>query len=186
MAPRWPCHKSRAAGSTCRIHREILSGLPLGIESASLPTLGDRGDKITAVRLALLLLSDCLLEFRPGRFPMDFVRHWAQVKIDGFPPATIGCRRNPRVGEKDRTLPSPNRGRRTSGGGNTLPIDPTCTRFTRFNTGEPTLFVLKTKPKPRWDVHLLSVGSRAGSLAGMVRPLTAGQSGSAVSPRLSG
>ena len=43
-----------------------------------------------------------------------------------------------------------------------------------------------TKPKPRWDVHLLSVGSRAGSLAGMVRPLTAGQSGSAVSPRLSG
>ena len=43
-----------------------------------------------------------------------------------------------------------------------------------------------TKPKPRWDVHLLSVGSRAGSLAGMFRPLTAGQSGSAVSPRLSG
>ena len=42
------------------------------------------------------------------------------------------------------------------------------------------------KPKPRWDVHLLSVGSRAGSLAGMFRPLTAGQSGSAVSPRLSG
>ena len=43
-----------------------------------------------------------------------------------------------------------------------------------------------TKPKPRWDVHLLSVGSRAGSFAGMFRPLTAGQSGSAVSPRLSG
>ena len=31
----------------------------------------------------------------------------------------------------------------------------------------------KPKPKPRWDVHLLSVGSRAGSLAGMFRPLTA-------------
>ena len=45
---------------------------------------------------------------------------------------------------------------------------------------------LGTKPKPRWDVHLLSVGSRAGSLAGMFRPLTAGQSGSAVSLRLSG
>ena len=45
---------------------------------------------------------------------------------------------------------------------------------------------LLPKPKPRWDVHLLSVGSRAGSLAGMFRPLTAGQSGSAVSLRLSG
>ena len=44
----------------------------------------------------------------------------------------------------------------------------------------------RPKPKPRWDVHLLSVGSRAGSFAGMFRPLTAGQSGSAVSPRLSG
>ena len=43
-----------------------------------------------------------------------------------------------------------------------------------------------TKPKPRWDVHLPGVGNRGGSLAGVFRPLIAGPSGSAVSPRLSG
>ena len=42
------------------------------------------------------------------------------------------------------------------------------------------------KPKPRWDVHLPGVGNRGGSLAGVFRPLIAGPSGSAVSPRLSG
>ena len=43
-----------------------------------------------------------------------------------------------------------------------------------------------TKPKPRWDVHLPGAGNRGGSLAGVFRPLIAGPSGSAVSPRLSG
>ena len=42
------------------------------------------------------------------------------------------------------------------------------------------------KPKPRWDVHLPGAGNRGGSLAGVFRPLIAGPSGSAVSPRLSG
>ena len=42
------------------------------------------------------------------------------------------------------------------------------------------------KPKPRWDVHLPGAGNRGGSLAGALRPLIAGPSGSAVSPRLSG
>ena len=42
------------------------------------------------------------------------------------------------------------------------------------------------KPKPRWDVHLAGAGNRGGSLAGVFRPLIAGPSGSAVSPRLSG
>ena len=56
-----------------------------------------------------------------------------------------------------------------------------------YPMGKAHMVVVGTpKPKPRWDVHLLSVGSRARSLAGMFRPLTAGQSGSAVSPRLSG
>ena len=44
----------------------------------------------------------------------------------------------------------------------------------------------RTKPKPRWDVHLPGAGNRGGSLAGVFRPLIAGPSGSAVSPRLSG
>ena len=44
----------------------------------------------------------------------------------------------------------------------------------------------ETKPKPRWDVHLPGMGIPAGSLAGVFRPLIAGPSGSAVSPRLSG
>ena len=44
----------------------------------------------------------------------------------------------------------------------------------------------ETKPKPRWDVHLPGAGNRGGSLAGVFRPLIAGPSGSAVSPRLSG
>ena len=43
-----------------------------------------------------------------------------------------------------------------------------------------------SKPKPRWDVHLPGAGNRGGSLAGVFRPLIAGPSGSAVSPRLSG
>ena len=42
------------------------------------------------------------------------------------------------------------------------------------------------KPKPRWDVHLPGAGNRGGGLAGVFRPLIAGSSGSAVSPRLSG
>ena len=46
--------------------------------------------------------------------------------------------------------------------------------------------VAETKPKPRWDVHLPGAGNRGGSLAGVFRPLIAGPSGSAVSPRLSG
>ena len=44
----------------------------------------------------------------------------------------------------------------------------------------------EAKPKPRWDVHLPGAGNRGGSLAGVFRPLIAGPSGSAVSPRLSG
>ena len=43
-----------------------------------------------------------------------------------------------------------------------------------------------TKPKPRWDAHLPGVVIPAGSLSGVLRPLIAGLSGSAVSPRLSG
>ena len=46
--------------------------------------------------------------------------------------------------------------------------------------------VAETKPKPRWDVHLPGAGNRGGSRAGVFRPLIAGPSGSAVSPRLSG
>ena len=44
----------------------------------------------------------------------------------------------------------------------------------------------ETKPKPKWDVYLPGDGNRCGSLAGVSRPLIAGQYGSAVSPRLSG
>ena len=43
-----------------------------------------------------------------------------------------------------------------------------------------------TKPRPRWDVHSPEAGNRAGNLAGVLRPLTAGPSGSGASPRLSG
>ena len=43
-----------------------------------------------------------------------------------------------------------------------------------------------TKPKPRWDVHLPRAGNRCGSFAGVLRPLIAGPSGSAVSPHPSG
>ena len=43
-----------------------------------------------------------------------------------------------------------------------------------------------TKPKPRWDVHLPEARNRAGSLAGVLRPLTAVPFGSGASPRLSG
>ena len=42
------------------------------------------------------------------------------------------------------------------------------------------------KPRPRWDVHSPEAGNRAGNLAGVLRPLTAGPSGSGASPRLSG
>ena len=42
------------------------------------------------------------------------------------------------------------------------------------------------KPKPRWDVHSPEAGNRAGNLAGVLRPLTAGPSGSGASPRFSG
>ena len=44
----------------------------------------------------------------------------------------------------------------------------------------------KPKPKPRWDAHLPGVVIPAGCLSGVIRPLIAGLSGSAVSPRLSG
>ena len=44
----------------------------------------------------------------------------------------------------------------------------------------------EAKLKPRWDVHLPWCGHRAGSRSGMLRPLIATPSGSAVSPRLSG
>ena len=50
----------------------------------------------------------------------------------------------------------------------------------------PMRAVQRAKPKPRWDVHLPGAGNRGGSLAGVFRPLIAGPSGSAVSPRLSG
>ena len=50
----------------------------------------------------------------------------------------------------------------------------------------PAVVGAGTKPKPRWDVHLPGAGNRGGSLAGVFRPLIAGPSGSAVSPRLSG
>ena len=43
-----------------------------------------------------------------------------------------------------------------------------------------------TKPRPRWDVHSPEAGKWAGNLAGVLRPLTAGPSGSGASPRLSG
>ena len=43
-----------------------------------------------------------------------------------------------------------------------------------------------TKLKPRWDVHLPDAGNGAGSLPRVPRPLTAGPSGIAVLPRLSG
>ena len=46
--------------------------------------------------------------------------------------------------------------------------------------------IIHPKPKPRWEVHLPGAGNRGGSLAGVFRPLIAGPSGSAVSPRLSG
>ena len=52
--------------------------------------------------------------------------------------------------------------------------------------GRPTWGTTAPKPKPRWDVHLPGAGNRGGSLAGVFRPLIAGPSGSAVSPRLSG
>ena len=45
---------------------------------------------------------------------------------------------------------------------------------------------MTTKPKPRWDVHLPGNGNRVGSLAGVLWPLIAGPSGSAVSPHPSG
>ena len=45
---------------------------------------------------------------------------------------------------------------------------------------------LELNQKPSWDVHLLGAGNRASSFAGVPRPLIAGQSGSAVSPHLSG
>ena len=40
--------------------------------------------------------------------------------------------------------------------------------------------------KPKWDVHFRGVGNRALRLAGDLRPLIAGPSGNAVSPRPSG
>ena len=43
-----------------------------------------------------------------------------------------------------------------------------------------------SKLKPRWDVHLPGAGNRAGGLAVIFRPLIAGPSGSAASPRVSG
>ena len=43
-----------------------------------------------------------------------------------------------------------------------------------------------SKPRPRWDVHSPEAGNWAGNLAGVLRPLTAGPSGSGASPRLSG
>ena len=46
--------------------------------------------------------------------------------------------------------------------------------------------LLVPKPKPRWDVHLLGVGNRAGMLARVPRPLTGGRSGTAASPHPSG
>ena len=62
------------------------------------------------------------------------------------------------------------------------------TRRPRVDPGETAMatFEWRTKPKPRWDVHLPGAGNRGGSLAGVFRPLIAGPSGSAVSPRLSG
>ena len=50
---------------------------------------------------------------------------------------------------------------------------------------ERSIVILLSKPKPKWDVHLTEARNRAGSLSGVIRPLIAGPSGSAVSPRLS-
>ena len=50
----------------------------------------------------------------------------------------------------------------------------------------PSHLGVATKPKPMWDVHLTDSGNRAGNLAGSLRPLIAGTSGSAVSPSPSG
>ena len=48
----------------------------------------------------------------------------------------------------------------------------------RLSDPDVVFFREKTKPKPRWDVHLPEVGDRAGSLAGGIRPLIAGPCGS--------
>ena len=71
--------------------------------------------------------------------------------------------------------------------------DPFTKEETRFLEAAVTVFIRRAaeeaadpKPKPMWDVHLANAGNRAGSLAGVPRPLIAGPSGSAVSPRLSG
>ena len=56
----------------------------------------------------------------------------------------------------------------------------------KFGIGKLATYSVATKPKPRWDVHSPEAGNWAGNLAGVLRPLTAGPSGSGASPRLSG
>ena len=83
------------------------------------------------------------------------------------------------------SLVGPSMGPPPFGDGNLDSITTAFTEAVSLQWGH-RLSAMETKPKPRWDVHFPGDGNRCGSLAGVLRALIAGPSGSAVSPRLSG
>ena len=107
--------------------------------------------------------------------------HWPQNGVTAWHSVQeLSC--GFRVGDTVQDSPHSNT-RRTMGSGTVREIRTLASRhqvMVQFrDSGE-------TKPKPRWDVHLPGAGNRGRSLEGVFRPLIAGPSGSAVSPRLSG